>query len=60
MSRMYYLSSERKKVSLLKERMVYRDYIRDQHNEMLKKQADSNLRYQRIVEQSNFKGLLEW
>lgn len=59
MSRMYYLSSERKKVSLLKERMVYRDYIRDQHNEMLKKQADSNLRYQRIVEQSNFKGLLE-
>lgn len=60
MSRMYYLSSERKKVSLLKERMVYRDYIRDQHNEMLKKQADSNLRYQRVVEQSNFKGLLEW
>ena len=60
MSRMYYLSSERKKVSLLKERMVYRDYIRDQHNEMLKKQADSNLRYQRIVEQTNFKGLLEW
>lgn len=60
MSRMYYLSSERKKVSLLKERIVYRDYIRDQHNEMLKKQADSNLRYQRIVEQSNFKGLLEW
>lgn len=60
MSRMYYLSSERKKVSLLKERMVYRDYIRDQYNEMLKKQADSNLRYQRIVEQSNFKGLLEW
>lgn len=60
MSRMYYLSSERKKVSLLKEHMVYRDYIRDQHNEILKKQADSNLRYQRIVEQSNFKGLLEW
>ncbi len=60
MSRMYYLGSERKKVSLLKERMVYRDYIRDQHNEMLKKQSDSNLRYQRIVEQSNFKGLLEW
>ena len=60
MSRMYYLNSERKKVSLLKERMVYRDYIRDQYNEMLKKQADSNLRYQRIVEQSNFKGLLEW
>lgn len=60
MSRMYYLSSERKKVSLLKERMVYRDYIRDQHNEMLKKQADSNLHYQRIVEQTNFKGLLEW
>lgn len=60
MSRMYYLSSERKKVSLLKERMVYRDYIRDQYNEMLKKQADSNLRYQRIVEQTNFKGLLEW
>lgn len=60
MSRMYYLSSERKKVSLLKERMVYRDYIRDKYNEMLKKQADSNLRYQRIVEQTNFKGLLEW
>lgn len=53
-------NSERKKVSLLKECMVYRDYIRDQYNEMLKKQADSNLRYQRIVEQSNFKGLLEW
>lgn len=60
MSRMYYLSSERKKVSLLKEHTVYRDYIRDQYNEMLKKQADSNLRYQRIVEQTNFKGLLEW
>lgn len=60
MSRMYYLSSERKKVSLLKERIVYRDYIRDQYNGMLKKQADSNLRYQRIVEQTNFKGLLEW
>lgn len=59
MSRMYYLSSERKKVSLLKECMVYRDYIRDQYNEILKKQADSNLRYQRIVEQTNFKGLLE-
>ena len=60
MSRMYYLSSERKKVSLLKERMVHKDSIRDQYNEMLKKQADSNLRYQRIVEQTNFKGLLEW
>lgn len=60
MSRMYYLSSERKKISLFKEPVVYRDSIRDQYNEMLKKQADSNLRYQRIVEQTNFKGLLEW
>ena len=53
-------SEEKNKVSLFKEPVVYKDSIRDQYNEMLKKQADSNLRYQRIVEQSNFKGLLEW
>ena len=54
------LNSEEKKISLFNEAVVYKDSIRDQYNEMLKKQADSNLRYQRIVEKSNFKGLLEW
>ena len=54
------LNSEEKKISLFNEPVVYKDSIRDQYNEMLKKQADSNLRYQRIVEKSNFKGLLEW
>lgn len=54
------LNSEKKKISLFKEPVVHKDSIRDQYNEMLKKQADSNLRYQRIVEQTNFKGLLEW
>ena len=53
-------NSEKKKISLFKEPVVYKDSIRDQYNEMLKKQADSNLLYQRIVEKSNFKGLLEW
>lgn len=53
-------NSEEKKVSLFKEPVVYKDSIRDKYNEMLKKQADSNLHYQRIVEKSNFKGLLEW
>lgn len=53
-------NSEEKKILLFKEHIVYKDSIRDQYNEMLKKQAISNLRYQRIVEQSNFKGLLEW
>ena len=53
-------NSEEKKISLFKEPVVHKDSIRDQYNEMLKKQADSNLRYQRIVEQTNFKGLLEW
>lgn len=51
---------EEKKISLFKEPVVYKDSIRDQYNEMLKKQSDSNLLYQRIVEKSNFKGLLEW
>ena len=54
------LNSEEKKISLFKEPVVYKDSIRDKYNEMLKKQADSNLRYQRIVEQTKFKGLLEW
>lgn len=54
------LNSEKKKISLFKEPVVHKDSIRDKYNEMLKKQADSNLRYQRIVEQTNFKGLLEW
>ncbi len=54
------LNSEEKKISLFKEPVVYKDSIRDQYNEMLKKQADSKLLYQRIIEQSNFKGLLEW
>lgn len=53
-------SEERDKISLFKEPVVYKDSIRDKYNEMLKKQADSNLHYQRIVEQTNFKGLLEW
>lgn len=53
-------NSEKKKISLFKEPVVYKDSIRDKYNEMLKKQADSNLHYQRIVEQPNFKGLLEW
>lgn len=53
-------SEEKDKISLFNEPVVYKDSIRDKYNEMLKKQADSNLRYQRIVEQTNFKGLLEW
>lgn len=53
-------SEEKNKVSLFKEPVVYKDSIRDKYNEMLKKQADFNLHYQRIVEQTNFKGLLEW
>lgn len=53
-------SEEKNKISLFKEPVVYKGSIRDQYNEILKKQADSNLRYQRIVEQTNFKGLLEW
>ena len=54
------MKEEKNKISLFKEPVAHKDSIRDQYNEMLKKQADSNLRYQRIVEQSNFKGLLEW
>lgn len=53
-------SEEKDKILLFKEPVVYKDSIRDKYNEMLKKQADFNLRYQRIVEQTNFKGLLEW
>ena len=55
------MKEEKNKVSsLFKPPVVYKDSLRDKYNEMLKKQADSNLRYQRIVEQTNFKGLLEW
>ena len=46
--------------SLFKPPIVYKDSIRDQYNEMLKKQADSNLLYQRIVEEARLKGMMEW
>ena len=53
-------SEEKNNISLFKEPVVHKDSIRDQYNEMLKKQADSNLRYQRIVEESRLKGMMEW
>ena len=53
-------SEEKDKISLFNEPVVYKDSIRDKYNEMLKKQADSNLLYQRIVEESRLKGMMEW
>lgn len=41
--------------------LLQKDYpVTDKVQEMLSKQAESNLPYQRTVEQTSFKGLLEW
>lgn len=55
------MKEEKNKVSsLFKPPTVYKDSLRDQYSKMLKDQAESNLLYQRIVEESRLKGMMEW
>lgn len=55
------MKDEKNKVSsLFKPPVVYKDSLRDQYSKMLKDQAESNLLYQRIVEESRLKGMMEW
>lgn len=54
------MKEEKNKISLFKEPVVYKDSLRDQYSKMLKDQAESNLLYQRIVEESRLKGMMEW